>query len=285
MKEIINWLQNIEQIASKTYSLAAEKYADDTKFKTFFESTAEDEAWHYHVMGSAANYFSLNPAPTPLIIIDKETDQKVSNLLSTIKAGLENDTYSSQELLEKVVELESSEWNDIFLYVINVLKEQTREFIYPAATMQTHIKKIALFLENTCNKSETLKELRKIPPVWVENILIVDDEPMITDLIKAILYHSGNIDIASNGKDALELIEKKFYKLILSDIDMPIMDGITLYQNAVKNYPKLHNRFLFMSGDPSPQRIDFFNEQKVKFLEKPMDINFLRKEAARIILS
>ncbi|MCP5007504.1 MAG: response regulator [Planctomycetes bacterium] len=121
--------------------------------------------------------------------------------------------------------------------------------------------------------------------MWVENILIVDDNQIITSLLRDIFNNSGNIDIAHNGQEALKMIEEKYYKLIVSDINMPIMDGISLYKEAVTKFPTLTNRFLFMTGNLSNENQTFFSENRVKYLTKPMEINVLREVAAEIILS
>lgn len=116
-----------------------------------------------------------------------------------------------------------------------------------------------------------------------ENILIVDDEEMIIDLLRHLFKDDGKIDIAYNGKDALELIEKKFYKLIISDIDMPKMDGISLFTEATSKFPEISNRFLFITGSLSQEKQLFFRKENVRYLTKPMKITTLRKEAANII--
>lgn len=154
-----------------------------------------------------------------------------------------------------------------------------------AAKIQAHIKKIEHFIGSIEKRPEVLKKITELPPVWVENILIVDDDEMIKHLIKALLNRSGNIDLADNGKEALKLIEKKFYKLIISDVDMPIMDGLSFFREAVIKFPKLKNRFLFITGYVSVQKESFFNENNLKYLTKPMKINMLREEASKIILS
>lgn len=284
MKEIIKWLRSVEHLASEVYLLAASFYDDDPKFKKFLEHTAEDEAWHYHVMGSAAEFIASEPEIIPPIAVDGNTRDRVYNYFFDIKKGVENKTISKAELIEKIVEAELSEWNDIFIYVVNSLKEKSSEFKYPAARIQAHIREIVYYLEKIENRPQALQKIKQLPPLWIENILIVDDEPMITDLIKALLNRSGNIDLAHNGSEALKQIEKKFYKLIISDIDMPIMDGLTFFQEAVAQFPTLSNRFIFMTGDPSPERERFFNENRLSFLAKPMDIQELREEAARILL-
>ncbi|MFH2044312.1 MAG: response regulator [Pseudomonadota bacterium] len=236
-------------------------------------------------MKSAEKYLVSKPAPSPAISIDKVTRDKIAKYFTDLQNGLENNSLSRDELIEKIVEGELSEWNNVFLYVINVLKEHVGEFKYCAARIQAHIKKIEYFLETIENRPEALKKLTGLPSVWVENILIVDDDQLITELLQAILNRSGKIDIAHNGQEALKLMDEKFYKLIISDVDMPVMNGISFFKEAVAKFPKLKNRFLFITGYVSPQNQSFFNEYNLKYLAKPMRINALREKASKIILS
>jgi hypothetical protein len=176
MEKLIKWLREVEHLANEICFQVATVYADDLQFKTFLEQNAEDEAWHFHVMGSAAEYFKETSAPVPAVSVDKETSDKVMAFFSDLKEQLRNKTISKDEFIEKMVQAELSEWNDIFFYVVSILKEKANEFIYPAAKIQAHVKKIVRFLEETENRPDILKKLKALPPVWTENILIVDDE-------------------------------------------------------------------------------------------------------------
>jgi CheY-like chemotaxis protein len=285
MKDIINWLRKVEHLANQVYLQAAKIYEDDIKLKKFLERTAEDEAWHYHVMGSAAEYLSSVPDVIPVIAVDEQISDRIFGRIYFIENGLAQKALSRDELIDEIVELELSEWNDIFIYAVNFLTGKTSEFKYVAATIQTHIKAIEYYLEKIEGRPQTLQKIKKLPPVWIENILIVDDDKIITNLIKALLNRSGNIDVAHNGHEALLLMEEKYYKLIVSDIDMPIMDGISFYKEAVEKYPSSKNRFLFMTGDVSPDRKNFFDENQAKYLSKPMDISMMRDVAASIIIA
>lgn len=66
-------------------------------------------------------------------------------------------------------------------------------------------------------------------------LLLVEDEKELSRAIKAMLVISGyEVNQASNGIEALELIENNFYDGIISDIMMPQMDGITLLKTIRK---------------------------------------------------
>lgn len=285
MKDIIDWLKSVEHIAGEVYLEAAATFSHEKDLSEFLHQLAEEEAWHFHVMGSAANFLQSEPDFVPAISVDKETEDRIISYFKTMRKGMESKTLSRNDLLEKIVRAEMSEWNDIFTYVVNTLKEKSPEFKYPAARIQSHLKGVEYFLQNIEKQPDILTKISQLPPVWVESILIAEDDPMVANLIKSLLNRDGKIDIAENGKDALELIQSKYYKLIISDIDMPVMDGITLFEETKKVFPNIHTRFLFITGNLSPERQLFLKNSDVQFLAKPMEIKTLREMAYQIILA
>jgi PAS domain S-box-containing protein len=81
-------------------------------------------------------------------------------------------------------------------------------------------------------------------------LLIVDDEPGIVDVLKTVLGDNGyTIETASNGGEALERLGCQKYDLVISDLCMPGIDGVTLYKNVQKTDPELAKRMIFVTGD------------------------------------
>ena len=80
-------------------------------------------------------------------------------------------------------------------------------------------------------------------------------------------------------------IINKYYKLIISDIEMPGMDGIELYNQASKLFPNINERFLFVSGDLSPDRISFFTEYNIEFMGLPASVQNIRMKAQQVLLN
>jgi two-component system response regulator YesN len=74
-------------------------------------------------------------------------------------------------------------------------------------------------------------------------LLIVDDEPLVQIGIKSMLdWAELGIEIcgtASNGRDALNLIEKLSPHIVITDLKMPIMDGLELMKECQKKYGRL----------------------------------------------
>ncbi len=71
------------------------------------------------------------------------------------------------------------------------------------------------------------------------NILVVDDEKTIRDSLQLILSEEGyTVRLASNGVEAMEEAQRQSYDIILTDIKMPEMDGITLLKKCQKICPQ-----------------------------------------------
>ena len=87
MKEIIQWLLKVEHTAGKAYANALKRFNDDPELKAFLETNAEDEAWHYHVMASAAEHLSKMAPETPFFTIDEQLNEKVLGKFSSLREG------------------------------------------------------------------------------------------------------------------------------------------------------------------------------------------------------
>ncbi len=284
MQEIIKWLRNLEHLASEVYFKASEYFKHDQEFSKFLKRAAEDEAWHYHVMVSAAEHFREHQPPIPSIALGKGTEQRIESVFHGINEKLADKTLTKGELLEALVKTEFSEWNDIFLYVVNTLKIKFREFSYAAIKIQNHKRAFEYFYEKSFEHVDNINVLKQVSAIWNEKILIVEDDEPIADLLKAILNGEGDIDIVGNGLKGLKRVEKNYYKLIISDVDMPIMNGLEFYEHASKIYPNINERFLFFTGRPSTEITTFFKTNRIEFLTKPSDINVIQEKALNILL-
>jgi CheY-like chemotaxis protein len=69
-----------------------------------------------------------------------------------------------------------------------------------------------------------------------ETILIVDDEPNVRRLLRTILSNNFNVVEAEDGKQAIEIANSQKPDVILMDMMMPKMDGLTAC-HLIKNNP------------------------------------------------
>jgi len=73
-------------------------------------------------------------------------------------------------------------------------------------------------------------------------LLIVDDRDIVRDSLKLLFSNSLNItvkDEASDGGEALGLIEKNDYDVVLMDVNMPTMNGVDATKNILKLKPQV----------------------------------------------
>jgi PAS domain S-box-containing protein len=80
------------------------------------------------------------------------------------------------------------------------------------------------------------------------NLLYVDDEPILLDLVKEFLERGNmfEVDIAQSAVEALDILKKGDYEGVISDYQMPEMDGIEFLKSIRSRYPDLP--FILFTG-------------------------------------
>lgn len=75
------------------------------------------------------------------------------------------------------------------------------------------------------------------------NVLIIDDDPLVTDMYALKLKGGGfNVDVAADGKKGIGKIKEKNYDAVLLDVVLPGMDGFEVLEaitREVKNHPPI----------------------------------------------
>jgi CheY-like chemotaxis protein len=104
-------------------------------------------------------------------------------------------------------------------------------------------------------------------------ILIVDDELSLLWLLEQILEDLGHTILkASDGEQALELINREKPEMVISDIMMPNMDGYTLLKEIRRNPRWSRLKVILVSAAPI-NRTDSY--QADAYLSKPYEIELL----------
>lgn len=109
------------------------------------------------------------------------------------------------------------------------------------------------------------------------NILIIEDEQAIRNVLKNILEEedkSYKVETADNGEDALTLINKKEFDLVICDIKMPKKDGVEVLVEALEINPDIP--FLMISGHGDIEvAVDCIKKGAYDYISKPPDLNRL----------
>jgi excisionase family DNA binding protein len=114
-------------------------------------------------------------------------------------------------------------------------------------------------------------------------VLVVDDEASIRDLIaRALALAEYDVDVAADGRGALDRIELQPYDLLIADLKMPGMDGLSVIREA-KRLTR-HLPVIIITGFPSESSaIEAVNLGVAGYLTKPFRVPQILAAAARAL--
>lgn len=106
-------------------------------------------------------------------------------------------------------------------------------------------------------------------------ILVVDDEPYIRDLVRENLRSRSHVvAVAANGVEALDLLSRERFDILVTDVVMPGMGGLDLVKRAKRSHPQM--RVIVLTAFPRQSDIsDFLLQGADEFLPKPFRANDL----------
>lgn len=119
-------------------------------------------------------------------------------------------------------------------------------------------------------------------------ILIVDDSPAMRAFIRRVVRLSG-MDVAeyfeaANGEEALALLTAESIDAVLTDINMPVMDGETFVRQMRAAGPFQSTPVIVISTDATTNRIEtMLSLGAVGYLQKPFGPEQLRNELDRVL--
>ena len=284
MKELVDWLASVEEMAAGIYRKASDILSkEDEEFSNFTARLAKEEDWHCRMIKTINEDMSMKKWGEAGIEVDEATKREVETYFKRVEETLTAGNISRELLLESILEAELSEWNDIFLYVVNSFKKQSRDLQHLASHVTRHKRQIVKFAEKFSCGNEILDRLRQAPPVWENRILIIEDEGAIRDILCSILKKIGKVETAINGKEGLEKAKEHYFDLIMSDVDMPVMNGFEFYNEAKKLDKEIAGRMLYFSGALGEEERGFLESNGLKYLLKPSTLKEIRDAAAEIL--
>jgi GAF domain-containing protein/CheY-like chemotaxis protein len=118
-----------------------------------------------------------------------------------------------------------------------------------------------------------------------ETILLVEDDTSAREALKSLLENCNyQVLTASNGLDALRVYDETSNRvaLVISDVVMPVMGGIALYDRLVQRWPEV--RMLFITGHPVDERDRAILERgQVHWLQKPFSVGKFNRAVVSLL--
>lgn len=116
------------------------------------------------------------------------------------------------------------------------------------------------------------------------SILLVDDSPLLLDIMGELFRRrAGQVSCAADGLMALEILATHKIDLVITDIRMPQMDGITLLKK-IKADGMLSPRLIFITGFSAVSAREAYDLGAEALLEKPIQFHYLIETVERSLL-
>ena len=116
-------------------------------------------------------------------------------------------------------------------------------------------------------------------------VLVVEDEPALAAAVAEALHDAGFIvDRAGDGEEALQRVQLRPYDLVVCDLKMPRIDGMTFYHTLATVSPDLVGRVIFVTGDVVGTEAEkFLDERKCRWLAKPFRLGDLLRTVQEVL--
>lgn len=87
----------------------------------------------------------------------------------------------------------------------------------------------------------------------MNKVLYIDDASSMRKLVNLVIGKEFELTMAENGQEALEAMKKTAFDVILSDVNMPVMDGLTFLEKARALNDYRFVPILMMTTEASPE--------------------------------
>ena len=118
-------------------------------------------------------------------------------------------------------------------------------------------------------------------------ILVIDDEPLVAQMIRRTIEDQHVITVQNSATAALALIDGGArFDVVITDLQMPGGDGIWLSDTLAQRNPALARRMIFLTGGATtPKAHAFLQRPDIEWLEKPFRPAELRERIDRVLRS
>ena len=107
-------------------------------------------------------------------------------------------------------------------------------------------------------------------------VLVVDDEVVIGNVVRRILRDHDVVHV-TDAEQAIALLHKERFDVILCDVMMPGMSGVDLFELVSRDHPLLRQRFVFVTGGAFTKRArDFLATVPNPRIDKPFEASAIR---------
>lgn len=198
-----------------------------------------------HALAAGRAREQLLAAESSLSALASVIAHEVNNPLSFVLGNLELAQRKANELAERI------EPHDLLVELRRVLARGQRGAERIRAVVQNAFE--APSPSSIPPEQSALRVANRRP-----HVLVVDDEPMMCELICALLSSEYDVTSFSSSLAALNALRAGSYDVVLCDLMMPELNGMELYELISHERPEVAQRFVFISGGAFTERARYF---------------------------
>ena len=117
-------------------------------------------------------------------------------------------------------------------------------------------------------------------------VLVVDDEPDMCRFVSSVMEGDYHVLVAHNGREAVAVLDKNIVSLIVTDVMMPVMDGIVLCQTVKSNIKYCHIPIVILTAKVSMQsHLEALEAKADAYIEKPFVAEHLLAQVRNLLLN
>ncbi len=275
MKDIISWLIGIEANAANLYAKAAVLFREDEEFSQFLSLMSTEEKEHEQLLQKASVSISDKQMKRASFFLDEGFREKIEAPFARAWQLLRTGELTKEAMIDVLAEAEFSEWNELFLYTIDTLNTVGNEFQKAVSGVDEHRAHIQKYISSLPDGDSFIQRVRKLSQVGSKRVLIVEDNHFVARMLEALAVDEVEVIIARNGEEGLAYIQQGRFDLIVSDIEMPKMNGVDMYKQALAMDPTLCSRFIFFTSTENPEHLAFVRSTKNLMLPKPSPVRVI----------
>lgn len=284
---VIQLLLEIESATAAFYEGLARRDGEPPELRALWLRLAEDErqhaAWVRRLQGSRLAEGALASfSATPVLPLEASLEE-----IRRQRERSERGGGSSADALAAAIALETSEASRALADLVAAVPSVGGlDAFLPAPA--AHLGELAQAAERM-GLRELVSTARALAPRMERErssrrtVLVVDDDPDMLETCVRILQHGGyDCLTATGGREALDLLGSRRLDLILADLRMPEMDGLTLLANARRVAPEVPMVIVsaYASADSARQARE---AGAAAYLAKPFGVSELRRVVARAL--
>ena len=283
MKAIIPWLIDIESSAADLYAEVADAFRDDKDFSRFLALMSAEEREHANLLQQASAAVPDKELKSACFYFDNHFRSKVEAPFVRARGLLENGELTKSVMVDILAEAEFSEWNEVFLYTLDTLKVIDEDVQKAVADIDQHRKHVQEFILSLPGGDSLIQRARRLSRSGGKRVLIVEDNNSVARMLEALVADAVEVIIAHDGIEGIAHIRQGHFDLIVSTIEMPGMNGIEMYKQALAVDHSVCRRFIFFTGTDNPEYLQFVRDSQALMLPKPSPVRVLSEMMNKVL--